>query len=199
MAILRGLTAVRAAEVGHALYASGFRLLEVPLNREGALDAVAELVKTLPADAWIGAGTVLQTSQVAEVAGIGGRMIISANTNPMVVAAAHARGLWSLPGVATPTEAFAALEAGAHALKVFPAELISPQVLGAWRSVLPSDVSLYPVGGIHAQNMAAYRAVGARGVGLGGALFKPELSLQEISARARSLAHAWHGAATVAA
>ena len=194
VAILRGLTPDRAAEVGRILYANGFRLLEVPLNRDGALEAIATMVRTLPADAWIGAGTVLRPEQVGEVAEVGGRLIVSPNTHPPVLAAARERGMWTLPGVATPTEAFNALAAGAHALKLFPAEVLAPAVVKTWSNVLPPGTAMYPVGSVDGPGFAAYRAAGAAGIGLGSALFKPEYDDAELARRASRLAQAWHGA-----
>lgn len=191
VAILRGLPPADAAAIGLALYEAGFRLLEVPLNRPGALDAIAALVAALPCDAWIGAGTVLQPEQVGAVAGAGGRLVISPNCDPAVIAATRSRGLWSLPGVATPSEAFAALQAGAHALKAFPAEAIPPAVLKAWRAVLPMSVPVYPVGGIVPANMVAYRLAGASGFGLGGALYQPGDAAAAVSARAQAYVAAW--------
>ena len=147
IAILRGLVPGQSEIVGRALFDAGFRVLEVPLNRPGALDCIARLRGALPAEALIGAGTVLSAAAVADVAAAGGQMIISPDGNPDVIHATRERGLWSLPGVATPTEAFTALRHGAHAIKAFPAESIPPAAIKAWRAVLPVDVPLIPVGG----------------------------------------------------
>lgn len=191
VAILRGLTPTRAGEVGSILYDAGFRLLEVPLNRPGALEAIAILISTLPKDALVGAGTVLTPESVDEVAAAGGKLIISPDCNPAVIARAVQCGLWSVPGVATPSEAFAALRAGAHALKAFPAEGIPPEVLKAWRAVIPSEVPILPVGGVTVQRLPAYLAAGASGFGLGGQLFQPEVSNAELAERAQAFVAAW--------
>ncbi|WP_374338993.1 2-dehydro-3-deoxy-6-phosphogalactonate aldolase [Leeia sp.] len=194
IAILRGLPPEAAREVGLHLYEAGFRLIEVPLNRPGALEAIVQLTRSLPEDAWIGAGTVLSAEAVAQVADAGGKMVISPDSNPAVIAAARARKLWSLPGVATPTEAFAALRSGAHGLKAFPAEAIPPAVLKAWRAVIPPDIPIFPVGGITPGNMAAYITAGASGFGLGGGLYTPGISIEALKARATAYVQAWQQA-----
>jgi 2-dehydro-3-deoxyphosphogalactonate aldolase len=179
IAILRGLTPAKAPAVGKVLWQAGFRILEVPLNSPQPLDSIAALRETLP-DALIGAGTVLQASQVQDVQAAGGNLIISPNFNTAVLAQTRAAGLVSIPGVATPSEAFAALEAGAHALKLFPGEIITPQAVKAMRAVLPQDAVLIPVGGISLQNMAAYRAAGASGFGIGSALYRADKPLSTL-------------------
>lgn len=194
IAILRGLTPESAPAVGRVLFDAGFRLLEVPLNRPGALDSMAALRETLPDEAWIGAGTVLTPQAVADVAAAGGKLIISPDCNPDVIRATRDHGLWSFPGVATPSEAFTALRAGAHALKAFPAESMPPTVIRAWRAVVPAEVGLFPVGGITPERMADYLAAGATGFGLGGPLYAPDRSLDDLSARARAFAEAWQAA-----
>jgi 2-dehydro-3-deoxyphosphogalactonate aldolase len=172
-AILRGLTPAEAPVVGRILLDAGFRMLEVPLNRPGAIDAIRALLKIAPEDALIGGGTILSTKDVDAVKEAGGRLIVSPNCEPEVIAYSVKQGMVSLPGVATPTEAFHALQAGAHGLKLFPAEMISPAVVKAMRSVLPSDTPLFPVGGINPQNMAPYIEAGATGFGIGGQLYRP--------------------------
>ncbi len=172
IAILRGLTPQDAPTVGKALWDAGFRILEVPLNSPEPLASIASLRMALP-DALIGAGTVLMIEQVAQVKAAGGQLIIAPNFNPAVVAAAKAAGLIAIPGVATPTEAFAALSAGADAIKLFPSEMISPTAVKAMRAVLPRDALLIPVGGIGTVNMTAYWQSGANGFGLGSSLYAP--------------------------
>ena len=172
VAILRGLAPAEAPAIGDALQAAGFRLLEVPLNSPQPLDSIAQLAQRFP-DALVGAGTVLQAQQVREVHAAGGQLIVAPNFDAEVVREALRLGLVCLPGVLTPTEAFAALACGAHGLKLFPAEMATPAVVKALRAVLPPAVPLLPVGGITPDNMAAYRAAGANGFGIGSALYKP--------------------------
>lgn len=191
VAILRGLEADSAAEVGLALLDAGFRALEVPLNRPGALQCIATLVRLVPRDAWVGAGTVTSNDQVDAVAATGAALIVSPHFDPAVTAQARARGLKAVPGVFTATEAFAALSAGAHALKFFPAEVLGPVGLRALLSVLPSGTHAWPVGGITAQSLAPWCEAGATGFGIGSALFKPGVSLAALKASAREFIDAW--------
>jgi 2-dehydro-3-deoxyphosphogalactonate aldolase len=183
IAILRGLTPAEAPAIGQSLVDSGFAIIEVPLNSPEPLVSMATLTQQFP-QALIGAGTVLNTQQVQAVHAAGGRLVVSPNFNPAVVAQALALGMVVLPGVATPSEAFAALDAGAHGLKLFPAEMISPATVKALRAVLPPEAALMPVGGITPDNMAAYRAAGATGFGLGSALYAPGRSAQDVRVRA---------------
>jgi 2-dehydro-3-deoxyphosphogalactonate aldolase len=184
IAILRGLTPDEAVPVGEALIAAGFTLIEVPLNSPDPLDSIARLAKAADGRAMVGAGTVLSEADVAAVADAGGTLIISPNADPSVIAASVARGLVSLPGIATPTEAFAALAAGATALKLFPAEAASPAVLKAMMAVLPGSLRILPVGGISPDTMRPWIDVGARGFGLGSALYKPGDTPSAVRARA---------------
>jgi len=186
VAILRGLTPDEAEDVGEALVEAGFTLIEVPLNSPDPLESIARLAKRMAGRAVIGAGTVLRGVDVAAVRAAGGTMIISPNANPAVIAASAAAGLVSLPGIATPTEAFAALEAGATALKLFPAEAANPTVLKAMRAVLPKTVRVLPVGGIAPDNIGPWLDAGAAGFGLGSALYKPGLTAAEVGANARA-------------
>jgi 2-dehydro-3-deoxyphosphogalactonate aldolase len=192
IAILRGLTPAEAPAIGQALVDSGFALMEVPLNSPEPLQSIAALTQLFP-QALIGAGTVLNTQQVQAVHAAGGRLVVSPNFNPAVVAQALALGMVVLPGVATPSEAFAALDAGAHGLKLFPAEMISPATVKALRAVLPQEAALMPVGGITPDNMAAYRAAGASGFGLGSALFAPGRSAQQVRDSAAEFVRAFKG------
>lgn len=175
VAILRGLTPAEAPTIGRILFDAGFRMLEVPLNRPGAIDAIRSLQRGAPDDALIGAGTVLTVEDVEAVKEAGGRLIVSPHCAPDVISHAAKCGMIALPGVATPTEAFQALAAGAHGLKLFPAEMISPAAVKALRSILPLDTPLFPVGGIQPHNMAAYVAAGASGFGIGGSLYQPRI------------------------
>ena len=194
VAILRGLQPERAADIGRVLFDAGFRALEVPLNRPGAIAAIATLVPLAPADAWIGAGTVLETSQVDAVGDTGASLIVSPHFDAAVVRRARERRMRVVPGVFTATEAFAAWRAGADALKIFPAEAMTQSGLTGLTTVLPASLPLWPVGGIVPDNIAAWRRAGATGFGLGGGLFKPELTVAEIAARARAYVDAWNAA-----
>lgn len=186
VAILRGVTPDEVADIGEALVGAGFTLIEVPMNSPDPLESVARLARDFAGRAVIGAGTVLRPADVAAVADAGGTMVISPNADTAVIAATAARGLVSLPGIATPSEAFAALGAGATALKLFPAEGASPAVLKAMRAVLPRDTRILPVGGVAPDTMAPWRAAGAAGFGLGSALYKPGMSAAEVGANARA-------------
>ena len=192
VAILRGIRPTEAEAVGEVLYAAGWRLLEVPLNSPDPLASIASLSRRFP-DAVVGAGTVRTEEEVRQVHAAGGRLIVSPHFDHRVVRAAASLGLACLPGVATPSEAFAALEAGATGLKLFPAEMIPPAAVKAMRAVLPVDVLLFPVGGIAPATMAAYRAAGADGFGIGSALYQPGRDLQAIAAAAQAFADAWTG------
>ena len=194
IAILRGLPPDEALDVGRSLVATGFRLIEVPLNSPHPLESIRRLAADLGDRATVGAGTVCSAAEVAHVAEAGGRLIVSPNMNPQVIRAAKQAGLMSGPGVATPTEAFAAIEAGADFLKLFPAEQIGPGVLKAWRAVLPGDMPLVPVGGITPESMAPYVAAGAAGFGLGSALYRPGMSAAEVRHAAEAFLAAWRRA-----
>ena len=195
VAILRGLQPKRAADIAHVLFDAGFRALEVPLNRPGAIEAIGTLVRLAPADAWIGAGTVLDAAQVDAVGDTGATLIVSPHFDADVVRRARERGMRTVPGVFTASEAFAAWRAGADALKIFPAEAMTRAGLTGLTTVLPPGLPLWPVGGIVPDNIAAWRQAGATGFGLGGGLFKPELSVAEIATRARAYADAWNASA----
>ena len=191
IAILRGLTPAEAPAIGEALVSSGFAIIEVPLNSPEPLRSIATLTQLFP-QTLIGAGTVLNAQQVKDVHGAGGRLVVAPNFNPAVVAQALALGMVVLPGVATPTEAFAALDAGAHGLKLFPAEMISPATVKALRAVLPASTALMPVGAITPDNMAPYRAAGANGFGLGSALYAPGRSAQAVQQQAQAFVRAFN-------
>jgi 2-dehydro-3-deoxyphosphogalactonate aldolase len=192
VAILRGLEPAEAAPVGAALVGVGWRLIEVPLNSPQPLQSIETLRAAAP-NALVGAGTVLTVAQVREVHAAGGQLVVAPNFDAAVVRAAAELGMVCLPGVATPTEAFAALAAGAHGLKLFPAELVTPSVVKAMRAVLPAETVVLPVGGITPGGMAAYRAAGANGFGLGSALYKPGMAADAVAAAARAFKHAWRG------
>jgi 2-dehydro-3-deoxyphosphogalactonate aldolase len=192
IAILRGLTPTEAPAIGQALVDSGFAIIEVPLNSPEPLHSIATLSRLFP-NTLIGAGTVLNAQQVKDVHATGGRLVVAPNFNPAVVAQALALNMVVLPGVATPSEAFAALDAGAHGLKLFPAEMISPATVKALRAVLPKDAALMPVGGITPDNMAAYRQAGASGFGLGSALYAPGRSAEQVRAAAQNFVTVFRG------
>lgn len=191
VAILRGLTPADAPSIGAALDAAGFSLIEVPLNSPQPLASIATLAAQLP-NALVGAGTVLTTAQVREVQAAGGQLIVSPNFDADVVRMAVQLGMVCLPGVMTPTEAFAALAAGASGIKLFPAELVPPAGVKAMRAVLSADTLVLPVGGITPESMAAYRAAGASGFGLGSALYKPGDDAVAVAAAARRYVAAWN-------
>ena len=192
VAILRGLQPERAADVARVLFDAGFRALEVPLNRPGAIAAIAAIVPLAPTDAVIGAGTVLDTAQVDAVGDTGATLVVSPHFDAAVVRRARERGMRAVPGVFTASEAFAAWRAGADALKIFPAEAMTHAGLTGLTTVLPPGLPLWPVGGIVPDNIAAWRRAGATGFGLGGGLFKPELGVLEIAARAKAYVDAWN-------
>jgi 2-dehydro-3-deoxyphosphogalactonate aldolase len=186
VAIIRGVTPAEVEGVGEALIGAGIRIVEVPLNSPDPLASIERLARRFGDEALIGAGTVLQAAQVREVADAGGRIIVSPSTRIEVIEATVAAGLVSSPGYFTPSEAFAALDAGAHVLKLFPAEAAPPAVVKAQRAVLPKHVPLVVVGGVTPDRMAAYRAAGADGFGLGSALYRPGASAAEVAEHARA-------------
>ena len=191
VAILRGLPSADAPSIGAALDAAGFSIIEVPLNSPRPLTSIATLAAQLP-KTLIGAGTVLTPAQVREVHAAGGQLIVSPNFDAGVVGMAVRLGMVCLPGVLTPTEAFAALAAGASGIKIFPAELVPPAGVKALRAVLSADTLMLPVGGITPEAMAAYRAAGANGFGLGSALYKPGDDAAAVAAAARRYVAAWN-------
>ena len=191
IAILRGIAPDEAIDIGLALVETGFRLIEVPLNSPEPIESIRRLAATLGDRATVGAGTVRSAAEVAAVAAAGGRLIVSPHMNPQLIGATKQAGLMSGPGVATPTEAFAAIEAGADFLKLFPAEQLTPVIVKAWRAVLPKGMPLVPVGGITPDSMAAYVAAGATGFGLGSAIYKPGMTPLEVSRAAETFISAW--------
>lgn len=191
VAILRGIRPEEAEAIGVKLYEAGFRLIEVPLNSPEPFRSIATIRGVLPADALVGAGTVLSIEQVGQLKDCGGDLVVMPHADTAVIRAAKAAGLWCAPGVATPTEAFAALAAGADALKIFPAELVTPPILKAIRVVLPKGTRLLPVGGITPDNMQPYVDAGASGFGLGSALYKPGMTPDEVAAIARRFVASW--------
>ena len=191
IAILRGITPAESEAIGQELYAAGFRLIEVPLNSPEPLDSIRAMRAALPTDCLIGAGTVLNPDDCARIQQAGGELIVMPHSDPAVIRRAKELGMASCPGVATPTEAFAALAAGADVLKMFPAEQLGPAVLKAWRAVMRPPIALAPVGGITPDNIAIYAQAGASGFGLGSALYKPGLSAAQVGQNARAFIAAW--------
>ncbi|WP_176509795.1 MULTISPECIES: 2-dehydro-3-deoxy-6-phosphogalactonate aldolase [Pseudomonas] len=191
IAILRGLQPHEAAAMGDVLYGAGFRVIEVPLNSPEPFQSIRILRSCLPADCLIGAGTVLTPVQVTQVKEAGGQLIVMPHSDPQVLRAAKAAGLYLAPGVATPTEAFAALAEGADVLKLFPAEQMGPAVVKAWLAVLPAGTLLAPVGGITPGNLRQFFDAGARGFGLGSGLYKPGMTPEQVAAAAKAYVTAW--------
>ncbi len=184
VAILRGVQPGEVAEIGLALVEAGFKLIEVPLNSPEPFESIARLTSCLRGRAMVGAGTVLASDQVDQVAAAGGTMIISPNADPNVIERTRELGMVSIPGVFTPGEAFAALAAGANALKIFPAELASPSSLRALRAVLSPPTKILVVGGIGPETMPEWRKAGANGFGVGSALYKPGRDCVDVASRA---------------
>ncbi|MEG3171149.1 2-dehydro-3-deoxy-6-phosphogalactonate aldolase [Sphingomonas sp. ZB1N12] len=192
IAILRGVKPDEVEAIGDALVEAGFTILEVPMNSPDPLDSIARLARRFEGRAVVGAGTVLRIEDVEAVGAAGGTLIIAPNANVRVIAAAADKGYVALPGIATPTEAFAALDAGAAALKLFPAEAASPAVLKAMRAILPKDTRVLPVGGIVPELMADWRKAGAAGFGLGSALFAPGMTAADVGAQASKFIETWN-------
>lgn len=190
VAILRGLHPGEAEAIGGALVEAGLRIIEVPLNSPDPFGSIAILARACGDRALIGAGTVLRADDVGRVKDAGGGIIVAPNTDRMVIAAAVAAGLIAAPGYFTPSEGFAALAAGAQALKLFPAEAASPAVVKAQRAVFPPGVPLIVVGGVTPDAMGAYVEAGATGFGLGSALYKPGMTAEDVAARARAFVRA---------
>lgn len=183
LAILRGIQPREAVAIGTALVAAGWRLIEVPLNSPEPLESIARMAAACP-EAVVGAGTVLNADAVRAVHEAGGRFVVAPNFDPAVIQAARSLGMAALPGVMSPTEAFAAVQAGASALKLFPAEMIPPEAVKALRAVLDPGVIVLPVGGISMARMVPYRAAGASGFGVGSALYKPGMSAADVGRNA---------------
>ncbi|MFC7538033.1 2-dehydro-3-deoxy-6-phosphogalactonate aldolase [Sphingomonas sp. GCM10030256] len=186
VAIIRGVTPDEVEAVGQAIFDAGIRIIEVPLNSPDPLASIRRLAALLGDRCVIGAGTVLNEAQVQEVDDAGGRLIVSPSTNPAVIRASVAAGLVSSPGYFTPSEAFIAIDNGAHALKMFPAEGLSAKVLKAHKAVLPKEVPVIVVGGVQPDDMAGWRDAGADAFGLGSGLYRPGQSAEDTGAKARA-------------
>jgi 2-dehydro-3-deoxyphosphogalactonate aldolase len=190
IAILRGIKPQEAVAHAQALYEKGFRIIEVPLNSPSPFDSIEAMKNSLPSDAVIGAGTVLKVADVERVKSVGGEIIVMPHRNSEIIRCARKLGLVSAPGVATPSEAFAALKAGANVLKMFPFEQLGEKVIKAWRAVIAADIALVPVGGITPSNVSALLAAGASGFGLGSALYKPGQTVDVTSLNATNFVSA---------
>jgi 2-dehydro-3-deoxyphosphogalactonate aldolase len=184
VAIIRGVEPEEAEAIGQAIHDAGIRIIEVPLNSPRPLESIRRLAARFGDRALIGAGTVLRPEQVAEVAAAGGRIVVSPSTDAVTIEATVAAGLVSSPGYFTPSEAFTALKAGAHLLKLFPAEAAPPAVVKAQRAVIPAEIPLLVVGGVSPERMAAYSEAGADGFGLGSALYRPGQRPEQVAAQA---------------
>lgn len=192
IAILRGVRPEEAAEIGAALVAAGILCAEVPLNSPDAPASIAILRERHGRQLMVGAGTVLSVQDVAVVASSGAQLVISPNANEAVIAASRKAGLVSLPGFATPSEAFAALDSGADALKAFPTDIVSPAAVRALKEVLPPNVPIFPVGGVTTEKMADYRKAGAAGFGIGSAIYRPGNDAKSVLEKATAFVEAFH-------
>ena len=194
IAILRGVTPDEADSIAAAIIEAGFGAIEVPLNSPEPLISVEIVARLFGDKVLVGAGTVLEAHEVDEVAKAGAKLVVAPNFDRAVVERAAKLGLVALPGVATPSEAFAALKAGASGLKLFPGEAIPPEVVRAWRSVLPKETPLYPVGGVTPERIGPYRRAGASGFGIGSALYRPGASVEDVARAAQAFVKAWREA-----
>jgi len=195
IAILRGVRPDEVLGVAQALIEGGIAVIEVPLNSPQPFDSIAMLVHDVGAQVRVGAGTVLTAADVDRAADAGATLVLAPNFDAAVVQRTVHRRLFSMPGVATPSEGFAALAAGAHGLKLFPGEMLGPPVMKAWRAVFAAGTAFYAVGGVGEANIATYKAAGAAGVGVGSSLYAPGVALPELTRRARALVQRWRDGA----
>jgi 2-dehydro-3-deoxyphosphogalactonate aldolase len=191
IAILRGVTPDEADSVAAVIVEAGFGAIEVPLNSPDPFASIEIIARLFGDKVLVGAGTVLEAHEVDEVADAGAKLVVAPNADRAVIERAVKLGLLAVPGVATPTEAFAALKAGASGLKLFPGESIPPDAVKAWRSVLPKETHLYPVGGVTPERIGPYRRAGASGFGIGSALYKPGASVEDVARAAQTFVKAW--------
>jgi len=196
VAILRGITPAEALDVGQALVDAGWRLIEVPLNSPDAFASIARLQRRFGDEILLGAGTVSREREVDELVRIGARLMVCPHTDPALIRYAKSAGLAALPGAATPSECLAALDAGADALKLFPADALGTPMLAALRAVLPADTPMLPVGGIHTDLLAVWRKAGASGFGIGGTLYRPGRPPAQVAQIAHGFNQAWRDSET---
>lgn len=194
VAILRGVTPAEVVDVATVLHQAGIRIVEVPLNSPDPFISIEKLSNAFRTELVVGAGTVLSTQDVHLLKHHGGQISVSPDCNPEVISLAVKMGMVPLPGVFTPTEAFAAIKAGANHLKLFPAEAASPATIKAWKAVLPKHVQLFAVGGVSPDNMADWLGAGASGFGIGSSLYKPGMKIADVAKSANSLVEAWNRA-----
>lgn len=194
VSILRGVTSAEVVEIGAALVAAGIRIIEVPLNSPDPFASIEALQAEFGNEALIGAGTVLDAASVERLAQTGAKLMVAPNTGAAVIARAIELRLEPLPGFVTPSEAFAAIAAGASRLKLFPASSFGPAYLRALREVLPADIGVWAVGGVDAANLAEWIGAGAEGVALGGSLYRPGTSAADVAAKAMRVVAAWNKA-----
>lgn len=191
IAILRGITPADAVPVGEALWDAGWRVVEVPLNSPDAFDSIARLRARFGDDLLLGAGTVLHADDVTALARTGAQLMVCPHTDPALIAAAKAAGLIALPGAASPSECLRALDAGADAIKLFPADALGPAMLSALRAVLPGGTAVLPVGGIGENDLATWRRAGASAFGIGSALYRPGDTPERVARSAAAFNAAW--------
>lgn len=191
IAILRGVTPDEVVPIGQAIIDAGITTIEVPLNSPDPFTSIGMLAQAFGAQALIGAGTVLDVTQVGQVAQAGGKVIVSPDCNPAVIDATKAAGMQSFPGVMTPTESFTALRHGADGLKFFPGNLIGPSGLKALRAVLPPDVACYAVGGAAPDNFGLWLEAGATGFGIGSGLYRAGFDVEQVARRAQTIVSAY--------
>jgi 2-dehydro-3-deoxyphosphogalactonate aldolase len=195
VAILRGVKPDEVVAIAKALVDAGIRAIEVPLNSPEPLESIRRLCEAYGDIALCGAGTVLTPQAVDDVAAAGGKLIVTPNTDPEVIARAVALGLTAMPGFATPSEAFAAVKAGARALKLYPASSFGPSHIKAVKDVLPKDILVYAVGGVGAANLEPWLKAGVAGIGVGGELYRPGYTPEEVGQKAAALIAAWNAQA----
>ena len=191
ISILRGVHPAEAVAIAGVILAAGIDRIEVPLNSPSPLESISAIAKTYGDRALIGAGTVLTIAQVRQVRAAGGKLVVSPNCDPAVIAATIAAGMQSWPGIFTPSEAFAALQAGATGLKLFPGDMASPKGLKAMRAILPTGTQVYAVGGAGPENFAEWIAASADGFGLGSAIYKPGDTPETVAAKAQAIVAAF--------
>lgn len=196
VAILRGITPAEVVAIGHVLVDEGFAAIEVPMNSPDPLRSIELLAEAVGTHCAVGAGTVTSIDDLIRTESAGARIIVAPNTDAEIIAEAVARGLVPYPGVATPTEAFTAIKAGARNLKLFPSDVLGIAGMKAIQAVLPQGVEMLPVGGVDESNLAAWAAAGAGGAGIGSCLYRPGDGSDDVRARARTLAQIWSPTST---